>query len=226
MAWLDLREALAAWKSILRRRGLDAFEGMQSQASLKTAVIWMAASGLLGGIVSVASITAYWVILAISGQQGLSLVALAQLLTSASSEGLFGGIGGVLVAATVSALGSGVLVAPAGLLLLSAVLLVSARLLGGSGSFEHQTYLLATFAAPSYVMVRALWLIPYVGWIVGVSVGIYQLILAKRAMQVTHDFTGPRAASSLLIPGLVTGFVLVCVVVSIASWWYFDLVPF
>jgi hypothetical protein len=75
---------------------------------------------------------------------------------------------------------------------------VLAKLFGGTGEFEEQSYLLATFSAPLTIVSSVLGVIPLAGPCLSFFLGIYQLVLTYFAMKVSHNMTSGRALGVVL----------------------------
>ncbi|MCA9980368.1 MAG: YIP1 family protein [Anaerolineales bacterium] len=86
---------------------------------------------------------------------------------------------------------------------------IIAKLFGGDGSYEDQTYLMSTFTAPLMIINGALGLIPLVGPFVAIFVSIYQLVLTYFAIKTSHAMTSGRAVMVVLTPILI-GFLCAC----------------
>lgn len=85
----------------------------------------------------------------------------------------------------------------------NAILWVVAKVLGGKGDFMLQANLLATFYVPLVVVNAILGLIPVVGGLIVLLVGLYMLYLTTLALQVTHGYTTLNAVLTWLIPGVI-----------------------
>ena len=114
-----------------------------------------------------------------------------------------------LMGAVMISLCTSLFVAPVGFLIGSGIYWIIAKLLGGTGSYGEQTYLLATFAAPLMIVNGLLNLIPLCGGLAIFLVLIYYLVLAYFALQVAHDFSGNKALATVATP-ILLGFMLGC----------------
>ena len=94
---------------------------------------------------------------------------------------------------------------------------VFAKLFGGQGQFEEQTYLLSTFAAPLMVVTGALSIFPILGPCVAFFVWIYQIVLTYFSLKVAHDLTPGRAIGVLLAPIVIMFFCFCCFGISMAG---------
>jgi len=80
---------------------------------------------------------------------------------------------------------------------------IFAKLLKGKGNFTTQTYLVALVSAPCMVIVAAINIIPFMGMILSLFVGIYELYLLTLALREVHQYSTGRAILSWLIPAIV-----------------------
>jgi len=102
---------------------------------------------------------------------------------------------------------------------------LGARILGGSGSFGPQVYLMSLFIVPIGILTALSQLMPYalsvlspgsipllivsiIFLILLLVLIIYGLVLNARVIMVMHRFTAGRAVAAMLLPALVA--VLVC----------------
>jgi hypothetical protein len=93
----------------------------------------------------------------------------------------------------------------------SGLLYLSARLLGGRGSFTTQSYLLALVWVPLLAVSDIAELIPGVGALLGMLVRAYALALCALALASAHHAPLRRAWMALLLPvagGLLLGLVV------------------
>jgi hypothetical protein len=97
-------------------------------------------------------------------------------------------------------------------LLMSVVLFIFAKLLGGKGGYGVQSHLIALYLAPLMVVMTVLGLIPVVGGIIGLLLELYSLYLLTMALKSAHGFDTVKAALVWLIPAIlmaVLAFVMV-----------------
>jgi hypothetical protein len=90
-----------------------------------------------------------------------------------------------------------------GFLINSAILLAVAKVLGGEGTFDGQSYVLGAANAPMSIILAVLVLapLPVVGTIlVGFLASIYYLWLTALGLQAAHRYTPGRALVTLLAP--------------------------
>jgi hypothetical protein len=99
-----------------------------------------------------------------------------------------------------------------------------AKMFGGRGTTDQLAYALAAIVAPFSIVSGVLSLfgaIPYVGLCVSVILslaGIYIFVLEAMAVKAVNQISWGAAIGSLLIPGLVIGFICACLIgVSVAA---------
>ena len=100
---------------------------------------------------------------------------------------------------------------PVGFLIGSGIHFLIAKLLGGTGSFEEQTYLLATFVAPMMIINGVIGIIPFLGGCVWFLILIYQLVLTFLAVKVVHRLGTGQALVVALGPILIFFLCLLCI---------------
>jgi hypothetical protein len=75
--------------------------------------------------------------------------------------------------------------------------------LGGTGSFEAQTYLLAAIVAPLTIISSFFGLIPYIGLCLSLILNIYEFVLSYFVIKVAHDFDSTKAVMTIILPVVV-----------------------
>ena len=96
-----------------------------------------------------------------------------------------------------------------------------AKMFKGVGSYNQLVYAVAAFSAPISLVsgiISALSVIPYIGLcfsIVSIAVSIYAIVLMVMAVKGVNKFGWGEAIGSVLLPGLVIGFVCGCLVIGI-----------
>ncbi len=196
---MDFAAMFQTWMNVLTKPGEATFEAErhQPQANLTTALIWIVIaavflaignalsaliSSLLGGGGSMMQM--------FLDQADLPPEVAAQLSASAAA-----GAGGI-----VGAFCGALIIAPIFFLIGSGIYFLIARLFGGTGTFEEQTYLLAASAAPITIISGLVGIIPLLGGCVGFLLAIYQIVLNYFALKVTHGLTSGKALAVVLIP--------------------------
>ncbi len=85
-----------------------------------------------------------------------------------------------------------------------------ARLLGGQGSFLQSTWLFALISVPITAATALLGLIPFLGLIAGVALGIFQIVMTIFAMAAAHRLTVGKATVAVLVPFALGVVVTIC----------------
>ena len=109
----------------------------------------------------------------------------------------------------------GIIVVPIGavigFLIGSGIYFVAAKIFGGEGTFDRQSYLLAAAYAPMGIISAFLVALPWIGpWLSLIS-SLYTVWLAILVMQAAHRFSAGRAVASVLAP-LVIIVIPICVI--------------
>ena len=107
-----------------------------------------------------------------------------------------------------------------GFYLSNGVIYLGARVFGGTGDFNTQSYLQSLFVVPAGIVMSLLSLVfavPYAGPCLGgiavLAVIVYAIILSVRAVKVAHDLTTGRAVAAIFVPALVIGLIVGCLAV-------------
>ena len=181
-----------AWQKAVTEPNEDTYRELAAdpQASFGRAVTWIFFSGLVGGVLSL----------------------IAQVIWGASFFTLFGGtsedafgLGFQLICGALF-IPIGAVLAIIGVAIGVGIFHIVALLLGGKGSYEDMYYATSTFYAPLTIASSALSLIPILGWLLSIPVGIYQLVLQVIAVKSIHNFSWFKAIVS------VFGIVIVLIV--------------
>jgi len=131
------------------------------------------------------------------------------LITAAVS---FSKIG--LMGATLATLGAivGALIAT---IVFTGILWLIARVFGGTGEFSRQYYGYAGFTAPLGIASAVVALIPTVGTIAGIIIGLYSLYLTWLLIKMIHGLSSLKAILVILIPIIVIAVIVAAVGVAI-----------
>lgn len=90
-----------------------------------------------------------------------------------------------------------------------------ARAFGGQGSFTAQTYSALLYQTPIGILSSLLSLIPFLGSLASIALGIYGIVLAVFMVMGVHRLSGGKASAVILIPlGVV--FLLACILLIVA----------
>jgi len=90
---------------------------------------------------------------------------------------------------------------------------LGARVLGGTGSFGTQAYLMSLFVVPLGIVGGLVSLVPYAGACVAALVGLYIIFLNVRLNKAVHQLTTGRAIVAALWPVLLL-LLISCVTIS------------
>lgn len=204
---MDFSRMFETWLNATTRPSEMTFEAelQKPQVSLGTAIIWIIIAAVVLAVLSaigaaIAGLlgTGSSMMLMMLEQANLPPEVRAQLAASAATGG-----------ATVGSSFCGALiVAPIAFLIGSVIYFAVAKIFGGVGTFEQNTYILATFAAPLMVISGALSVIPFLGGCLSLFVSLYQIYLTYLAMKVTHRLSNGAAWMVALTPVVI---LLLCV---------------
>ncbi|GAB4453391.1 MAG: hypothetical protein Fur0044_48270 [Anaerolineae bacterium] len=214
---MDFAAVFQTWINVLTKPSETTFELERQKpgANLTTAIIWIIAAGAIlavlsaiGALISSFINGGFTTLQPMLEEADISPEVAAQL--AAITAGSAGGVVGTFCA--------GLIFVPIAFLIGSGVHLLIAKLFGGAGSFEEQTYLLATFSAPIMIINGILSLVPILGGCLSIFVFIYQLVLTYMAVKVAHRLGSGQAAVVALGPTLIFFTCIACLVVGIVAW--------
>lgn len=200
---------IQTWMNVLTHPGEAAFQEEQHhpQAKLSTAIIWVAISGVVAAIFN--GIGALIGGGAMSGTMQSILSnpdippemrdMIGQYAGAAGGGGFFAAFCGALI------------LTPIVFLIVSGILFVIAKMFGGDGEFEEQTYLLSTFGAPLTMVNAVIGIVPILGACLGLLIGLYQLVLATMAIKVSHNLDTAKAVMVVLVPVVVIFLCFICI---------------
>jgi len=89
------------------------------------------------------------------------------------------------------------------LIISSAVFYLFAKLFGGKGNYNLQTYLISLYRAPLLPIVNLFAVIPLGGIIIRIAAEIYAIYLTTLALKETHNYSTGRAVATWLVPALI-----------------------
>jgi len=116
---------------------------------------------------------------------------------------------GSMAAAVGSAFCAAILFTPILFGIGSLIYFAVAKLFGGEGEFEEQTYFLSTFAAPLIIVSSVIGIIPFLGGCVAFILWVYRVVLTYFAVKVAHNLTSGQAVIVALTP-IIIGLLLIC----------------
>src|SRR5262245_51154575 len=173
---MDFSRMFQTWMNVLTKPSEATFQNElnQPQVSLGTAIIWIVIAAVILAILSAIGAV-------IAGLLGTGSSIMQMLLSQANLppeiQSQLMASNGVTAGAVLTSLCGTVIAAPIGFLIGSLIYFGIAKLLGGVGNFEQNTYILSTFSAPLMIVSGALGVIPFVGGCLGLVVWLYQIFL-------------------------------------------------
>jgi hypothetical protein len=90
------------------------------------------------------------------------------------------------------------------------------RAFGGTGSFGELAYDFALFNVPLTIVGLLLNFIPFIGWLLGLALWVYSIVLTYMALQAGMNLPGNKAILVLLIPLLIPILLLGCLCAFVA----------
>ena len=214
---MDLNATLAIWKNILSRPGEAVFieERGTGRANLGTAVIWMVGAALFAFI-----IWALYIIIFDPISQTLELMPEALLQSGMAPEA----VDEMMVQAEKTFASTfyamlilGLMSVPVFFLIGSGIFWIIARVLGGEGSYTEQTYLMATYGAPLFILNTLFNMLPLLGPFLILAGNIYAIVLTYYALKVTHHFPSNRVIGTLALPLTLILLFVCCSLLLLAS---------
>jgi len=215
---MDFAAIFQTWLNVLTKPSETTFEleRQKPNANFTTAIIWIIVAGAILAVLSAIGA------LISSFINGGGFTALQPMLEETDippevaaqlAAVTAGGAGGA-----VGTFCAGLIFIPIAFLIGSGVHFLIAKLFGGTGSFEEQTYLLATFSAPIMIINGIFSLVPVLGGCLSIFVFIYQLVLTYMAVKVAHRLGPGQAVVVALGPTLIFFTCIACLVVGIIAW--------
>jgi len=220
---MDFNAMFQTWLNVLTRPGEEVFqeEKQKEQATINTALIWVVISAVIAAIFSVFAGLISAVFNVGTGMAPF-LDQLEQMDPMAAEQlgpllGMGAEAAGFGFAAIMTTFCLTLILAPIGFLISSGIYFVVAKLFGGTGEFEEQTYLLATFTAPMTIVNSVISLVPLLGLCISFFLFIYQIVLTFFAIKVSHNLTTGRAVGVVLIPIAIFLLVICCIAFFVGS---------
>jgi hypothetical protein len=214
---MDFGAMFQTWMNVLTHPNEQTFidESNKPQAKLSTAIIWIVIAAV---IVAIFSIFRVLISAAIGGGPGIFEQVLLQLdLPPEVAEQMMQQAQASVVSSIFAGFCGALIGVPLSFLIGSGFYWLVAKLLGGTGSYEGQTYLLGTFTAPLMIVNGVISIIPIAGGCIAFLISIYTLVLTYFALKVSHDFTSGKAIVTLLIPVLIGVLLACCIIVSVMT---------
>ena len=208
---------IQTWLNVLTRPGEPVFaeERQRPEATLGTAMIWVAIAAVISGVVALLrgllfsatmqQMGGFEGILAQSGLPQEQIDAFSQFMPMMTGQAGAGAVVGAILWAVV------------GFLVFVGLLHLTARLLGGTGEFGRYAYLIAAINAPVTIVNAVLSLVPIVGGCLSLIVLIYQIVLAYFATRVEHALPQGKAIITVLMPVFIIVVVFGCIAFALAG---------
>jgi hypothetical protein len=197
---MDLRASIQVWRQVLAKPGEAVFaaEMEKPYARWGTAVIWLFAAGLVAVLV-------WLLIFLLLDPMAQSTPIMRDFLqqsgmAEAAVEEMLAQMEDTAEASMFLMLCSMLIGIPLLGLAWSGTLWLMAKLVGGNGSFEKQTFLLSSFIAPLVMVSMLLYLLPILGFFLIIALGFYNLYLTFFALKVAHGLTASQTAGVVAVP--------------------------
>ncbi|HXV44287.1 MAG TPA: YIP1 family protein [Anaerolineae bacterium] len=207
---MDFANIFQTWITVLTKPSEATFEAERQKpnANLTTAIIWIViATVILAVLSALSTLIANFISGGATAMQ--SLIDQADLPPEVAAQlAAFTAVG---AGSAVGAFCFTLVLAPIGFLIGSGIHFLIAKLLGGIGSFEEQTYLMATFVAPLMIVNGVIGLVPFLGGCISFLVFIYQLVLTYFAVKVVHRLGTGQAVVVAVGPALIFFICLLCI---------------
>lgn len=197
---MDLRASIQVWQRVLMKPGEAVFreEVEKPYARWGTAVIWLFGAALVAVLVWLLifllfdPITQSMPIMReMFAQTGASPTAVDEMMSQMTQTANM----------TMFLMLCMMLLGIPGLTLAwSGALWLTARLFGGAGSFEKQTFLLSTFTAPLVMIGVLLYPLPLLGPLLLLFFAFYSLYLTYFALKAAHGLAPGQTAGTLALP--------------------------
>jgi hypothetical protein len=171
--------------AVVTKPSVSTFEEHE-QDNLSWALIYYAIAAVLNAIINVATFP-------------LQQAAFQEQLEQLEAQGL--PIDGVAMTppSLVGAIGSGLIGTFISLFIYIGIVYLLGRAFGGTGSFGELAYDFALFGAPLSVVALLLNYVPFIGWIAGLALFIYNIYLTYLAIQAGMNLPGNKALYVMLI---------------------------
>lgn len=182
--------------AVITKPSVSTFEEHE-QNNLGWAVIYYAIAAVLNAIINVATFP-------------LQQAAYQQQLEQLEAQGLPLEGFAFTQPSLIGAISTGLIGTLLGLFIYIGIVYLLGRAFGGTGAFGELAYDFALFGAPISVVALLLNYVPFIGWIAGLALGIYNIYLTYLAIQAGMNLPGNKALYVMLIMiGIV--FLFACV---------------
>lgn len=211
-----MENMLQSWIAASTQPGEEVFQQEKQKADFGTAMLWIIVASLIasifGAISSIISSFVWpYIFTQIINQVDLppsDIELLIESITSTSES---------MITSAIFGFCSILILAPISFLVWSGILFIIAQLFGGDGSFEEQSYLLATFTSPILIVNSVVNIVPVLGWCISLIISIYQLVLTYFALKVSHNLSSGQAVGVILTPLIILFLCICCFSVAIVA---------
>jgi hypothetical protein len=183
-----LTEMWASWRTLLTQPRLAVYQEEARRTSMEKALVSALIAGIVMGLAWAATNMLQWGVMAALG----SIYSPKEPLNTGLTP-LF-----IVIFPIVSPI-----VSILGLLISSAILLISARVFGGAGDFVTQTYMLSMAYTPITIISAVLGIIPCLGGMASIGLFIYWLVLLTLVVRAVHSVSVERAVVIWAAPGVL-----------------------
>jgi hypothetical protein len=174
---LGLSELFQRWQAVITGRSVPTFDEQLPAASWPNIWLGLAIYAVMRGIAGAINTAIYP-----SARIGNTVVSSGSPISS-----FIGGVIGALI----------------GFFIAAGILYLLARAFGGVGTFVTYAFLLSLIWVPLGSIGAVLGLLPFIGWLVALAIGIFEIYLAILATASAHRLPLDRATWVVLIPVIV-----------------------
>ncbi|MCI0712261.1 MAG: YIP1 family protein [Chloroflexi bacterium] len=192
-----------AWQKAVTEPSPETFQELIADPNANTnrAMTWIFVVGLIIGLMSV----------------------VAQAIFGAGSLFFFGGsssdaagMGGGLICGVIMIPIIGVLFI-IGSYIAVGIQHLCAKILGGDGNFADMYYAYATYTSPLTIISSLVSIIPILGALISIPIGIYQLVLNVIALKAVYKYGWFQAVLTFFLPAIVIGGLVFCCIIALAG---------
>lgn len=110
-----------------------------------------------------------------------------------------------------------VITVPLGFFIGVAILFVIAKIFGGTGTFLEQSYAMALYYVPIQAVTALLGLIPFLGGLASIVLGIYEIVLAVFAISASQRLSTGKSVAVVLLPAIILLVLFCALTVALAA---------
>ena len=208
---MDFAAMFQSWMNVLFHPGEDAFEEEMGKpyAKLSTAIIWVVIAGVIAAVLGVIRMAVQMLVMGGSSMWGPMLKEMPPEMQQQFGRYLTDGTGFGLTAFG-GAFCVSLFIVPISFIIGALIWFVLAKIFGGDGDFESQTYLMATYTAPLMIVNSIISIIPFLGACAAFFLAIYQIVLTYFMLKVSHNLSSGKALTIVLLPVILALLCIVC----------------